>query len=615
MAEAQRSERVTPLTLESALKKYWGYDRFLPLQKEAMDCALSGRDSLVVLPTGGGKSLCFQAPAVTMPGLALVVSPLISLMKDQVDALTECGVPAARTDSSLSPRERAAVNDKIRSGVLKLLYVSPERLALGGLAEFLGRRPVSLVAVDEAHCISVWGHDFRPEYRQLGELKKVLPGVPVHAYTATATQRVRDDIIEQLQLKDPLVLVGSFDRPNLIYKVERRTELIGQVRAVMDRHKNESGIIYCIRRTDVDELCSELLSLGYRAAPYHAGMDADKRRQNQDDFLHEKVDVIVATVAFGMGIDKSNVRYVIHSAMPKSLEYYQQESGRAGRDGLDAECCLLYSGADFQLWKRIITGSESEGQDIAMAKLEDMNDYCGGVTCRHQAILRYFGQDLGKSDCGGCDVCLGGLECVSDSLIVAQKILSCVVRVGERFGGDYVSSVLTGSTEERILVNGHDKLSTYGLLSDFSKRIVRDWVEQLGAQNCVRKTGDYNVLKVTDEGRQVLKGLKTPRLLKPAVKAAKKAKIAKETWEGVDEGLFEELRVLRRTIADKEGVPAFIVFGDAALREMCRVRPSTTQGFLLVWGVGAQKQEKYGGAFVAAIRRYCGAHSIPMDQS
>lgn len=594
------------------LKQYWGYDQFLPLQREAIQCGISGRDSLVVLPTGGGKSLCFQVPAVRLPGMAIVVSPLISLMKDQVDALTECGVAAGCINSSQSPDEQDDVISSIQHGDLKILYVSPERLMMNGFAEFLKRHTISLIAIDEAHCVSMWGHDFRPEYRRLGTLKATFPGVAIHAYTATATQHVRDDIVEQLHLVKPEVLVGSFDRPNLLYSVERRSDVLRQVCSVLDRHKDESSIVYCIRRADVDDLTERLQDAGYRAAAYHAGLSDAERNQAQTAFIKEDVDIIVATVAFGMGINKTNVRAVIHAGMPKSLEHYQQESGRAGRDGLDAECVLLYGGNDYGTWKYIVEQSESaQAVRIALIKLGDMSAYASGVTCRHRALVEYFGQTLPAESCNACDVCFGDLELAEDALISAQKILSCVFRLDQRYGADYTASVLIGSKEQRLLEARHNDLSTYGLLADYTKKLVRDWIEQLVGQGYLEKRGEYNVLVITEKGWNAIRGNETPRLLKPAEKVRKR--VAEDSWEGVDRGLFDTLRILRRKIAGTRSVPAYIVFGDASLRDMARRRPSSVDGFLEVAGVGQAKARQYGDEFVATISEYCRSHSLEQD--
>ncbi len=599
--------------IEKALAQYWGFETFLPLQRQAMECISSGVDSVVVLPTGGGKSLCFQAPAVTMPGLAVVVSPLISLMKDQVDALKECGVAAERIDSSLSASEQNNVFARINQNELKLLYLSPERLISDNFLEVLRKANLSFIAIDEAHCVSMWGHDFRPEYRQLGLLKELFGDITIAAYTATATDHVRRDIAEQLKLNNPQTLVGSFDRPNLVYKVQPRHNIIKQVCSVIDRHKGESGIIYCIRRKDVDGMCAQLESRGYSAVPYHAGMEDADRKRNQDMFITEKVDIIVATVAFGMGIDKSNVRYVIHTGMPKSLEHYQQESGRAGRDGLEAECCLFYSGGDYGIWKSLMSDMPQDAQKIAMIKLSNMYSYCTGGVCRHKAILRYFGQDIDTDSCNACDMCLGEFEYIDDALTIAQKILSCILRLEKRFGGSYVASVLTGSQEKRIMENNHDTLSTYGLLDDYSKHTVRDWIEQLTGQDYIEKYGEYNILRVTEKGHTVLKGQQTPRLLKPAIQKAKVSKVATDSWEGVDKGLFEALRKLRSKIAGKKKIPAYIVFGDGALRDMARKRPTSLDTFLNVKGVGEKKYKKYGETFITAIKDYCFEHSLDMD--
>jgi ATP-dependent DNA helicase RecQ len=590
--------------LRAILRKYWGYDDFRPLQAEAIVAVVAGRDSVVVLPTGGGKSLCFQAPALHMPGLALVVSPLISLMKDQVDTLVDCGVPAACVNSTLSLADRQRVAEEIRAGRLKLLYLSPERLMTSQTLEFLKRVPLAFIAIDEAHCISDWGHDFRPEYRALKALKQHFPGVALHAYTATATERVRDDIARQLDLQGPEVLVGSFDRPNLIYRVVRRENRLRQIREVIDRHANESGIVYCIRRDDVEELAERLSGLGYSALPYHAGMQDEDRRRNQDAFINDRVRIIVATVAFGMGIDKSDVRYVIHAAAPKSLESYQQESGRAGRDGLEAECCLFYSAADFQTWRKLQQDLTPPASDAASDLLAGIERFCTSVTCRHRAIVNYFGQRLEIDDCNACDVCLEEIDYVDDALVIGQKILSCVLRLREAYGASYTAQVLVGSREQRILDSGHDQLSTYNLLGEYDRKDVRGWIEQLVGQGFLEKTGEFSVLRATPEGRRLLRGELTPQLLRPAAKQRCEAKVAIESWEGVDRALFDVLRAWRRQKATERGVPPFIIFGDATLRDLARVRPTTADRLLAVHGIGEKKLADYGAELLAEIAAY-----------
>jgi ATP-dependent DNA helicase RecQ len=597
--------------VQDAVKRYWGFDSLRPLQAQAIECVLSGRDAVVVLPTGGGKSLCYQAPAVFLPGLAVVVSPLISLMKDQVDALHECGVAAACVNSTVPVSERRVIAEQIRRGALDLLYVAPERLLTDRMLDFLAGINVCLFAVDEAHCISSWGHDFRPEYRGLSVLKQRFPNVVVHAYTATATQRVRDDIAEQLRLVRPEVIVGSFDRPNLLYRVERQQGMIAQVERALKRHAGESGIVYCISRRETDDMSAALNALGFRTLPYHAGMDDAERRRNQEAFLQEEIEVIVATVAFGMGIDKSNVRFVVHAGMPKSLEAYQQESGRSGRDGLEAECLLIYTPGDFNKWQRMLSQS-TDGTAGAFAALDAMYNYATGTLCRHRALVAHFGQSLETENCGACDVCLGELDEVDDPLVLAQKILSCVVRLDQRFGGDYTADVLTGSKQERILDYGHNRLSTYGLLSEHPKRDVRDWIEQLVGQGFLKKEGEYQTLFVSERGWEVLRGEGTPQLLRPVTE--KRSSFADaDSWDGVDRGLFESLRLLRMEVATRQVVPPYIVFSDAALRDMARRRPSSAENMLAVRGVGQKKLATYGEMFLERIVSYCRGHGLPLD--
>lgn len=595
--------------LLNAIQKYWGYNSFRPLQQSAMLAAMESRDSLTVLPTGGGKSLCYQAPAVCRDGLAIVVSPLIALMKDQVDSLTACGIPAAFINSTLSVDERKLVADRIRNGELKLLFAAPERLVQNRTIDFLETCNVSFIAIDEAHCISNWGHDFRPEYRQMGILRSAFPNASIHAFTATATQRVREDIVLQLGLREAEVLVGNFDRPNLFYRVERRHDALSQIKAVIDRHPNESGVVYCISRASVEETANSLKSLGYKALAYHAGMDGEQRKTHQDAFIDDKIDIIVATVAFGMGIDKSNVRYVVHAEMPRSIEAYQQESGRAGRDGLEAECCLIYSGRDTNTWEFLINQSENDdNRQASLTALSKMEAFCGSAICRHQQLVRHFGQQLEKDNCGACDVCLDEFDKVQDPLIVAQKILSSVYRQEQRFGAEYTAQVLRGSKNKKILFNKHDKLSTYGLLKNEADRVVRGWIDQLLAQGFLKRHGEHSVLVITEEGAALLKGNASVILTRP--KSSSAAVSLEDKWEGVHRELFEELRQMRMKISTERNVPPYVIFGDMTLRELARYRPTTMATLTKVYGIGQQKKDEFGKQLIQLIKQYSSENDL-----
>jgi ATP-dependent DNA helicase RecQ len=606
----------SPADLQACIERHWGFRSLRPLQEQAMRAVLDGRDSLVVLPTGGGKSLCYQAPAALRGSTTVVISPLISLMKDQVDSLQACGIPAVQLDSSQTAAERFVSEYELGQGNVRLVFVSPERLVGTDFYKVLQRIDVRTFAIDEAHCISHWGHDFRPEYRQLNRLREVFPNAALHAYTATATERVRRDIVAQLGLSEPEVLVGNFDRPNLVYRVVPRRDRrnpVAQVLEVVDRHPNEAGIIYCIRRADVDELTAALRERGCNALPYHAGLTAEQRAATQEEFTAERCDLIVATVAFGMGIDRSNIRFVLHAATPKSIEHYQQEAGRAGRDGLEAECVLLYSGADVPLWKSIMEKSAEGAEDQsflegAFRHLDDMDRYARGAVCRHQSLVNYFGQAYDRPSCEACDLCLGETELVPDAQVVAQKILSCVARVKEGFGIGQVISVLRGENTENVRRRGHDRLSTFGLLKKHGKAEVRDWIYQLLGQQVLLQVGDeYPVLRLNAASWEVMRGQRDVRLVQVARrKKQEKAGAEAVSWEGVDVELFEALRRLRRQLAEERQVPPYIVFTDATLRHMARLRPATPEALRLVSGVGEAKLRDFGERFLEAIRVHGG---------
>ncbi len=628
------------------LRRTWGYDSLRPLQERAIEAALARRDSLVVMPTGGGKSLCYQLPPLLTGDLTVVVSPLISLMKDQVDTLRDLGVDARQVNSFTSDVEKRELVRAARERRLRLLFVSPERLVADRFQDFLASLDVRTFAIDEAHCISHWGHDFRPEYRQLGELRERFPQATLHAYTATATVAVRRDISAQLRLNDPAILVGSFDRPNLSYRVLPRVEPLKQTLETIDRHAGEAGIIYCIRKKDVDEMTASLRKRGIDARPYHAGLSREERTATQNAFADEACNIVVATIAFGMGIDRSNIRFVLHTGLPKSIEHYQQETGRAGRDGLEADCVLLYSAADVLLWRSIVQrpltqplaslgatlsppGGErdlapapsprlrgegprsgGEGQVDAeyirssLRHIDDIDRYARGAVCRHRALVHYFGEEYTTPNCAACDLCLGDVEEVADATVIAQKILSCVFRTEQRFGIGHVIAVLRGETTDRIHSLGHDRLSTYGLLSEHGQAELRDWIYQLIGHGLLEQDGDrYPVLKLTEASRRVLRGEENVRLVQIARKERRrKSKSESESWEGVDEALFESLRKFRRELAASRGVPPYIILGDRSLRELARLRPRTLTQLREVYGIGEKKLSDLGERILAVVR-------------
>ena len=594
------------------LLRWWGFDQLRPQQAEAIQAALDGRDSVVVMPTGGGKSLCYQLPPLVGDSTDVVISPLVALMKDQVDALEAIGYPAAALHSGLSADERANVRDRLAAGELRLLFTAPERLVNSGLLDLLARVGVKRFAIDEAHCISHWGHDFRPEYRQLALLRERFPAASVHAFTATATPRVRSDIAAQLHLRNPTMLLGTFDRPNLCYRVVPRTDRINQTLRILGRHAGEASIVYCISRRETEQLAARLAAEGILARPYHAGLDPKERRRTQEAFARETIDGVVATVAFGMGIDRSDVRLVLHTSLPKSLEAYQQETGRAGRDSLAAECVLLYSSADVFSWESLVRKSATES-DLEPAEaqrliagqmehLHSMRRYAQAARCRHAALSEYFGQAYGTESCGACDVCLGETENFPDSTVTAQKIISCVARVEGRFGVRHVCEVLRGATTDGIKRHGHERLSTFGLLASLDQRATENLVHQLLDQGLLaRSVGDRPVVMLNTLSWEVLRGTRPVVLLEPRVGKTKTAKADADDWQDVDRDLFERLRSWRRRVAEGRGKPAWTILDDKALRAIAREKPTSPAALLRVKGIGEKRLADFGAAILDMV--------------
>jgi len=632
-----------------ALKKYFGYDAFRPLQQEIIDDALANRDVFALLPTGGGKSLCFQLPALLRDGVTIVVSPLIALMKDQVDALRTSGIAATFLNSTLAGNEARERLRGLDRNQFRLLYVAPERLMMENFLERALNWNIAQIAIDEAHCISEWGHDFRPEYRELKKLRTHLPDVPIMALTATATERVRDDIIKQLKLRDPCCYFASFNRPNLTYRVVAKSSAYQQVLEFIRARPNESGIVYCASRKSTDALAEKLTKDGIKALPYHAGMEPRERTRNQEAFLRDDARVITATIAFGMGINKPNVRFVIHHDLPKNIEGYYQETGRAGRDGLPSECVLLFSVGDVVKQRRFIEEKSESEQRIAHEQLRTMIAYAETRHCRRATLLQYFGESWPPSveagvlpalasgyaadtaattaptmerreiSCNGCDNCLEPRE-TFDGTIAAQKFLSCVHRVqakqGFGFGLNHIVEVLIGGTNDAIKKRGHDQLSTFGIGADLKREQWQKIGRELLRLGLVEAApGKFATLNVTEAGMMALRRRTPITLTKPIEAPAKKVRIPRAGEIECDEELFERLRGLRRKIADERDVPAYIIFSDATLREMARACPQSKSEFAQIAGVGQQKLKEFAEPFLAEIGEHLRSGSAMASSS
>ena len=594
-------------TALEVLHSAFGYQSFRKGQEEAINAALNGQDALVVMATGNGKSLCYQIPALCFDGLTLVISPLISLMKDQVDQLRANGIEADFLNSSQTLQQQQQVQNKLISGQLKLLYVSPEKVMTNGFFQLISYTKVSFIAIDEAHCISQWGHDFRPEYTQLGGLKSSFPGAPIMALTATADYATRQDILTHLKLQNPLQYIGSFDRPNIRYTLEEKFKPMEQLTRFVLAQKGKSGIIYCNSRSKVERIAESLRSKGVPAAAYHAGMETAQRERVQQDFQRDNVQVVVATIAFGMGINKSNVRFVTHFDLPRSIESYYQETGRAGRDDLPAEAVLFYEPADYAwLQKMLLEKPETPQRQIEQHKLEAIGEFAESQTCRRLVLLNYFGEHR-KTPCNNCDICLDPPK-KYDGLMDAQKVMSTIYRVGQCFGAQYIIGVLRGMHNQKIIERGHDKLSVYGIGKDKNKEHWQSVIRQLIHLGFVQQViGEFNAtLRLTESAKPILKGEVPLELAMPRISAITKITHSpqRNAVPNYDKDLFARLRFLRKQIADKENIPPYIVFNDATLQEMAQYMPTSKTEMLQINGVGAIKLERFAQPFMALINEH-----------
>jgi ATP-dependent DNA helicase RecQ len=597
------------------LKQYFGFSSFRPLQEDIITDALLGKDVFALLPTGGGKSLCFQLPSVARDGLTVVVSPLVALMKDQVDSLQAVGIAATCLNNTVPAGESRERLRRLHNGEYRLLYLAPERLMLDGTINQLMRWNVRLIAVDEAHCISEWGHDFRPEYRQLAQLRPLFPDVPLMALTATATERVRGDIVKQLHLRDPRCYVASFNRPNLTYRVVPKTKGYDQLLDFIRARPREAGIIYCASRAATEKLAERLNSDGVKARAYHAGLAAKERSENQELFLRDEVRVICATIAFGMGINKPNVRFVVHYDLPKNIESYYQETGRAGRDGLPGECLLLFNPGDSVKQMRFIDEKPNpKEQQIAREQLQQMVHYAETADCRRTELLEYFAEHFPSDNCSGCDNCLSPRE-TFDGTMSAQKFLSCVYRIRQHshfgVGLNHVVEVLTGGDTEKMRDWGHKSLSTYGIGHEHTRKEWQAIGRELMRLGFLSQSNErFSTLELTREGNAVLRERKSITLTRPMKVPVRAAHQAGEI--ACDEMLFDRLRGLRKFLADERGVPPYIIFSDVALRQMARLYPSNEVEFSRISGVGAQKLREFSSVFLAEIAKHLATHARQM---